>query len=331
MGEEKQIYHDQHADINVLNDRVISIIGYGSQGRNQALCMKDSGLNVIIGARENGNSWNLAKEDGFEVYNIGEACYKSSIIHLLVPDELHQSVYEEHIKQHLAEGKALSCSHGFNISFKRIIPPENVDVIMVAPKSPGTEERKAFRQGFGVPGLIAVHQNFTGKAKDIALAMAKGVGLTHAGVLECTFDQETFEDLFGEQTVLCGGVVELMKSGFETLVEAGYPPEMAYFECVHEVKLIVDLIYEGGLGKMYDVVSNTAEYGGMTVGPKLIDDGVKDRMKEALRRIEQGEFAAEIKKEFEEGHPNLDKMRNELKDSLIEKTGERIRNLFQRR
>ncbi len=328
---EQKIYHNDDADLNFLKGKTIAVIGYGSQGNAQANCLRDSGVHVIIGVRENGESWNHAKKDGFEVYSISDAAAKADIVHLLVPDECHKQVYEQSIVQHIKQGKTLSCSHGFNILFKRITPPENVDVIMIAPKSPGTEERKAYLQGFGVPGLIAVEKDTSGNAKDTALAIAKGLGLTRAGILECTFGQEAIEDLFGEQTVLCGGIVELMKAGFDTLVEAGYPPEMAYFECINEVKLIVDLIYEGGFTKMYDVVSNTAEYGGMTVGPYLINSGVRRRMKKVLKKIENGKFAKEFSEECENGSPTLNKGMEEIKNSLVEKTGEKIRNLFEKK
>jgi ketol-acid reductoisomerase len=263
--------------------------------------------------------------------DIASAAEKADIIHILLPDEFHGPVYEKEIKQHMKAGKALSCSHGFNIVYKQIVPPEDVDVIMVAPKSPATEERKAYLEGFGVPGLIAVKQNPSGQARDIALAMAKAMGFTRAGCLECTFEQETYEDLFGEQNVLCGGCVDLMKAGFEVLVEAGYPPEMAYFECVHELKLIVDLIFEGGIQKMNAVISNTAEWGEYYNGPKIIDAGVKERMKESLKLIEDGTFAREWLEESKNGAPNLLRKRKELGEHQIEITGKRIRELFEKK
>ncbi|MFA7230179.1 MAG: ketol-acid reductoisomerase, partial [Victivallaceae bacterium] len=253
-----KILHDSDADLSCLNGKTVAVIGYGSQGRNQALSLRDSGVNVIIGIRP-GKSFDQAVTDGFNTMNVKDAAAKADIIHILLPDETHRDVYDADIKASMKAGKTFSCSHGFNIIFKEIVPPADVDVIMVAPKGPGTEVRKAFVQGFGCPGLIAINNNASGKAKDTALAMAKAMGLTRAGVLECTFAQETYEDLFGEQNVLCGGLVDLMKYGFEVLCEAGYPPEMAYFECVHEVKLIVDLVFEGGIQKMNAVISNTAE------------------------------------------------------------------------
>ena len=285
-----EIIHDSAADLSVLNGKTIAIMGYGAQGRAQALCMRDSGLNVVIGARP-GKSWDAATQDGFEVLSVSEAAKKADVIHLLLPDENHGPIYKSEIAPYVTAGKTLMCSHGFAYVFGEIVPPADVDVIMVAPKSPGTEVRKRFVEGFGVPGLIAVRQNCSGKAREVALAIAKAEGLTRAGVLECTMEQETYEDLFGEQNVLCGGTVDLMKYGFEVLTEAGYPPEMAYFECVHEAKLIVDLIYEGGIQRMNQVISNTAEWGEYDNGPFILPADVKERMKESLRRIESGEFA----------------------------------------
>ena len=238
---EVTILHDKDADASILNGKTVAVIGYGSQGTAQALCMRDSGVNVIIGSRK-GPSFDRAVNDGFQVMSAAEAAKKADIIHILLPDEFHKGTYDSEIKQYMTPGKTLSCSHGFNVVFKQILPPEGCDVIMVAPKSPATEERKAYLNGFGVPGLVAVAQDASGKALKTALAMAKAMGFTRAGVLKCTFEQETYEDLFGEQNVICGGVVDLMKYGFETLIEAGYPPEMAYFECIHEMKLIVDQI-----------------------------------------------------------------------------------------
>jgi len=325
-----KILHDNDADLTVLKGMTVAVIGYGNQGAAQALCMRDSGVNVIIGSIRD-PFYDKAVEAGFQVMPIGEAAAKADIVHMLLPDEFHGPVYEKEIKQHMKKGKILSCSHGFNIVFKQILPPADVDVIMVAPKSPATEERKAFLQGFGVPGLIAVRQNPSGKARDVVLAMAKSMGFTRAGCLECTFEQETYEDLFGEQTVLCGGCVDLMKAGFEVLVEAGYPPEMAYFECVHELKLIVDLVYEGGIQKMNAVISNTAEWGEYSVGPKIIDAGVKARMKEALKAVEDGSFAKAWIAEARNGAPNLLAKRKALGDHPVEVVGREIRALFERK
>ena len=328
--ENMRILHDNDADLSVLNGKTIAVIGYGSQGRAQSLCMRDSGLNVIVGVRP-GKSFDAAVQDGFKVLSVAQAAEEADIIHILLPDEMHGPVYRQEIAPAVKPGKTLSFSHGFSIVFKEIVPPAGVDVIMIAPKSPGTEERKRFVEGFGVPGLIAADVNASGKARDVALAIAKAEGLTRAGVLECTMAQETYEDLFGEQNVICGGVVDLMKYGFEVLIEAGYPPEMAYFECVHEMKLIVDLVYEGGIQKMNAVISNTAEWGEYVTGSKIISPDVKERMKEALKRIENGEFAKEWIAEARAGAPNLKAKREALGKHPVEITGARIRALFERK
>ncbi len=325
-----QIFHDSDADLSVLNGKTVAIIGFGAQGRAQALCLRDSGVNVIIGIRP-GKSYDAAVQEGFQAMPVAEAAQKADIIHILLPDENHGPVYENEIKPYLKAGKTLCCSHGFAYVFKEIVPPANVDVIMVAPKSPGTEVRKRFVEGFGVPGLIAIHQNPSGKAREVVLAMAKAEGLTRAGVLECTLAQETYEDLFGEQNVLCGGLVDLMKYGFEVLVEAGYPPEMAYFECVHEVKLIVDLIYEGGIQKMNTVISNTAEWGEYVNGPRIITPDVKARMKDSLADIESGKFAREWIAEARSGAKVLNAKRAALGKHEVEIVGNKIRSLFEKK
>jgi ketol-acid reductoisomerase len=324
-----QVLHDKDADLSVLTGKTVAVIGYGSQGSAQALCMRDSGVKVIIGSIKDA-SYDKAAEDGFEVLPIAEATAKADVVHILLPDEFHGPVYENDVKDNLKPGAALSCSHGFNIVYGQIVPADNVDVIMVAPKSPATEERKAYLEGFGVPGLIAIKQDATGNARDIALAMAKAMGFTRAGCLECTFEEETYEDLFGEQTVLCGGTVDLMKAGFEVLTEAGYPPEMAYFECVHELKLIVDLIFEGGIQRMNEVISNTAEWGEYTTGPKIIGPEVKERMREALKEIENGTFAKKWLEESRNGAPNLLAKRKALGDHQVEIVGNQIRSMFER-
>lgn len=323
-----EIIHDSAADLGALNGKTVAIMGFGAQGRAQALCLRDSGVDVIVGVRP-GKSFEAAREEGFRVMSVAEAAEKADIIHILLPDENHGQVYEQEIKPHMKPGKALCCSHGFAYVFNQIVPPKEVDVIMVAPKSPGTEVRKRFVEGFGVPGLIAVHQNATGKARDLALAIAKAEGLTRCGVLECTMAQETYEDLFGEQNVICGGVVDLMKYGFETLIEAGYPPEMAYFECIHEAKLIVDLIYEGGIQKMNSVISNTAEWGEYYNGPFILPADVKARMKESLKRIESGQFAKEWLAEAHSGAGNLKAKREALGKHPAEIVGKQIRSLFE--
>ena len=325
------LLYDKDADLSYLKGKTVAVIGYGAQGRAQALCMKDSGVNVIVGVRKQGNSWDKVIEDGLDVSSISDAAKKGDIIHILIPDEVQGDVYKEDIEPYVSAGKALSWSHGFNIVFKRILPPKNVDVIMVAPKAPGTEERKRYVEGFGVPGLFSIRQNASGKAKGIALAMSKACGFTRAGVMECTFEQETYEDLFGEQCVLCGGLVELMKNGFEVLVEAGYPPEMAYFECVHEMKLIVDLVYEGGIQRMAEVISNTAEYGMWSVGKKIIGPEVKEKMKAALKRVENGEFAEEWINEYKSGCKNLKAAREKIGKHKVEIVGNEIRSLFKKR
>jgi len=328
-----EILHDKDVDDSILKGKTVAVIGYGAQGDAQANCLRDSGVNVVIGETEilggrNNPSWDKAKKDGFVVLPVDEAAEKGDIVHVLLPDEVQPAVYEQQIQQHMKAGKALCFSHGFNICYKRIVPPEEVDVIMVAPKAPGTEERVAYLEGFGVPGLVAVKQNPSGNARELALAMTKAMHWTKAGILECTFEQETYEDLFGEQCVLCGGLVELMKNGFEVLVEAGYPPEMAYFECVHEMKLIVDLVWQGGIKRMAEVISNTAEYGMWAVGNKIIGPEVKENMKEALKRVESGEFANEWVEEYRKGIPLLKASREEIGKHQVETVGEEIRKLF---
>lgn len=324
------LLHDKDADLSVMQGKTVAVIGFGSQGRNQALSMRDSGINVIIGVRP-GASWDQAVSDGFEVLSVSDAAARADVIHMLLPDENHKKVYEASIRQHMKAGKVLSCSHGFSIIFGMIQPPADTDIIMVAPKGPGTEVRKAFLEGFGCPGLVAVHQDKSGKARAIAMAMAKAEGLTRAGVMECTFAQETYEDLFGEQNVLCGGLVDLMKYGFEVLVEAGYPAEMAYFECVHEVKLIVDLVIEGGIQKMNSVISNTAEWGEYVNGPRIITADVKARMKESLKDIESGKFAREWMAEAEGGCKTLLAKRKALGEHQVEIVGKQIRELFEKK
>jgi ketol-acid reductoisomerase len=323
-----KVITSNQTSLDALKGVRISVIGYGAQGRAQAQCMHDSGLDVVVGARPGGKSHALAAEDGLRVLPLDEAAQKADLIHVLVPDEVHRQVYQTELARHVTPGKTLSFSHGFSIVYKRIEPPQDVDVILVAPKSPGTEERKAFLEGFGVPGLVAVHKDVSGQAKEKALSMAHSLGLTRAGVLECTFEEETYEDLFGEQAVLCGGVSELVKAGFETLTQAGYPPEMAYFECLHELKLIVDLMYAGGLSHMWDVVSNTAEYGGRTLGKKIIGPEVRQAMKETLDRVHDGSFAKAWVAEYEAGQPELNKIREEEREHPIEVIGRQVRDLF---
>ncbi len=323
-----KLFYENDADISVLEGKKTAVIGYGSQGTAQALMLHDSGIDVVVGVREGGKSWKNADADGLKVMPIAEAAKEADIIHILLPDEVQGKVYENEIKEHVIAGKTLCFSHGFSIVYKQIRAPEGVDVIMVAPKSPGSEERKAYLAGGGVPALIAVKQNDSGGAFNTALAMAKAMHFTKAGVLECTFEQEVYEDLFGEQAILCGGVTELIKKGFEVLVEAGYPPEMAYFECLHELKLIVDLIQKKGIGGMYSEVSNTAEYGGQSRGERIIDNKVKENMKELLKEVEDGSFAKEWISEFNGGMEKLKQLREKTENHPIETTGKKIRDLF---
>jgi ketol-acid reductoisomerase len=320
-----KIYYDKDADLRELEGKTIAIIGYGNQGNPQANNLRDSGCKVIIGNMRGDRYWQQAEADGFEVMEIPEAAERGDIVHMLVPDEFQAQVYKEQISPHMRAGKALCFSHGFNIHFKQIVPPKDVDVIMIAPKAPGALLRRMYKQGSGTPGLLAVARDHSKKAKKIALALAKGVGLTRIGVVETTFKEEVETDLFGEQVVLCGGTSELIKAGFETLVKAGYQPEIAYFECLNELKLIVDLIYEGGLEGMWTAVSNTAEYGGRTRGPVVIDETVRERMKTILKDVQNGRFANEWVEENKKGIPNLKKMREEAKKHQIEKIGRELR------
>ena len=310
-----------------LRDKTVAVIGYGNQGRAQALNMRDSGVDVIVGVRVGGKSWKIAEEDGFKPMSIEEASRKADIIHILIPDTVQPMVYEEKIKPELREGKTLGFSHGYNIHFRLIKPPSWVDVILIAPKSPGKRMREVYLSGGGVPALVAVGQDYSGEAMKKALAMAKAIGCSRAGVIETTFAEETETDLFGEQAVLVGGVMELIKKGFEVLVEAGYQPEVSYFEVCNELKLIVDLIQRGGFSEMLEAISETAKYGGLTVGPKIIDESVKEKMKEVLQRIRSGEFEKDWT-----GNPNAGKLLKEKLEEIrrhpIESVGERIRKLM---
>jgi len=322
-----RIYRDDDVSLEPLKDKLIAVIGYGSQGRAQALNFRDSGLKVIVGVRPEGGSWKLASSDGFEVYPIAEACEKADIIHILIPDMVQPEVYREYIEGKLKPGKTLGFAHGFNIHFKQIVPPWYVDVVMVAPKAPGPKVRELYVKGFGVPALVAVYQDYTGGAWGKVLAMAKALGCTKAGVIETTFKDETESDLIGEQTVLVGGILELIKNGFEVLVEAGYPEELAYFEACNEAKLIIDLIYEGGFTKMLRSVSDTAKHGGLTIGPKIIDQNVKENMRRAVEYVKSGRYAEEWIREYRAGMPNLRKLLSEIENHPIEIIGRRIRKL----
>ncbi len=322
------MYYDQDADLNVLKGKKIAVLGYGSQGHSQAQNLKDSGLDVIVGLHRESKSWNRVKEDGLEVATVSEASKAADIIQILIGDNHQPAVYNESVLPHLTEGKALVVSHGFNIIYHQVIPPENVDVFMIAPKSPGHLLRRLYKEGAGVPALLAVHQDYTGNAKKLALAYAKGIGSTKAGVIETTMQEETETDLFGEQVILCGGVSALIKSSFDTLVEAGYQPEIAYFECLHELKLIVDLIYEGGLERMRYSVSDTAEYGDLTRGPRVINDDVRAEMKKILSEIQSGQFALEWVLENKANQPRFRALRNiEAKHPIVE-VGKTLRKMM---
>lgn len=323
-----QMYYDKDADLALLQGKTIAVIGYGSQGHSQAQNMRDSGLKVIIGQRPGGPNYDLAKSHGFEPVSAKEAAEQADVIQVLLPDEKQAAVYEAEILPGLKANKALVFSHGFNIHFGTITPPKDVDVYMVAPKGPGHLVRRVYVEGGGVPGLIAIHQDASGKARETALAHAKGVGCTRAGVLETTFREETETDLFGEQVVLCGGLTELITGGFETLVDAGYAPEIAYFECLHEVKLIVDLIYEKGIGNMRYSISDTAEYGDLTRGPRIINDDVRAEMKKVLGEIQRGEFARDWILENQAGRPSFKALRRRGSEHQIEQVGEKLRGMM---
>lgn len=320
-----KVYSDEDASLDPLDDKTIAVIGYGNQGHAQAQNMRDSGCEVIIGIRRAGESWKRAKQDGFDVYEIPEAAKRGDIIHMLIPDEVQAGVYNEQIAPTMGEGKTLGFSHGFNIHFKQIVPPREDDVIMLAPKAPGPTVRKTYKEDSGVPGLVAVAQDASGEAMDVTLAMAKAVGLTRIGVIETSFQEEVESDLFGEQSVLVGGISELIKAGFDTLVEEGYQPEVAYFECLNELKLIVDLIHDEGVEGMMQAVSNTAEYGGRSRGPRLIDEDVREEMGELLDDVQDGTFAKEWIAENEKGALKLKEMREEGKEHFIEQIGKDIR------
>jgi ketol-acid reductoisomerase len=323
-----KIYYDQDADLSLLADKTVAIIGYGSQGHAHAQNLRDSGVKVVIGQRPGGANWQLAKDNGFTPMSAAEAAAAADIIMILVPDQTQRSLYEKDVLPHLSAGKMLMFAHGFNIHYQQIVPPANVDVSMIAPKGPGHLVRRVYTEGGGVPCLIAVQQNATGKAHDLALAYAKGIGGTRSGVLETTFREETETDLFGEQAVLCGGVAELMKAGFDTLVEAGYEPESAYFECMHEMKLIVDLIYEGGLSRMRYSISDTAEYGDYTRGPRIITDETRKEMKRILKEIQDGSFATDFIQENMSGRAHFLSMRRMNAEHPVEKVGAKLRAMM---
>jgi ketol-acid reductoisomerase len=323
-----KIYYDQDADLSLLRGRRIAIIGYGSQGHAHALNLKDSGQDVVVGLYKGSRSWAKAEEDGLRVATVAEAAQMADVVMVLLPDQAHRQTFEESIRGALSRGKTLMVAHGFSIHFNQIVPPADVDVSMIAPKAPGHIMRDLFVQGPGVPALLAVQQDVSGRARDLALAYAKGVGCTRAGVIETTFREETETDLFGEQTVLCGGVSALIKAGFETLVEAGYQPEVAYFECLHEMKLIVDLMYQGGLAYMRYSVSDTAEYGDYSRGPRVIDEHVRAEMRRILREIQTGQFAREWVLENQANRASFLATRRVEASHPIEEVGKRLRAMM---
>ena len=320
------MYYDDDADLGNLKGRTVAIIGYGSQGHAHALNLKDSGVDVVVGLREGSSSVEKARGQGLEVVGVPEASARGDLVMVLVPDELHHGIYENEVAEGVEKGNMLLFGHGFSVHYGEVKPPPDVAVALVAPKGPGHLVRRQFLEGSGVPGLIAIHQDPGGTAKDLALAYAKGIGCTRGGVIETTFKDETETDLFGEQAVLCGGATALVQAGYETLVDAGYDPQMAYFECLHELKLIVDLMYEKGMAGMRYSISNTAEYGDLTRGPKVVDDHVRAQMKEILRNIQSGDFAREWIAENRAGQENFQRLRQEAAAAPIEATGKELRS-----
>jgi ketol-acid reductoisomerase len=323
-----KIYYDQDADLGLLKGKMIAIIGYGSQGHAHAQNLRDSGQDVVVGLYPGGKSWARAEKDGFNVAPVADAARRGDVVMILLPDQTQRSVFEEEVRGGLGKGKMLMFAHGFNIHFNQVVPPPDVDVTMIAPKAPGHVMRDLFTQGPGVPALIAVQQDVTGQARDVALAYGRGVGCTRAGVIETTFKEETETDLFGEQTALCGGISHLIKAAYETLVEAGYQPEVAYFECMHEMKLIVDLFYQGGLAYMRYSVSDTAEYGDYTRGPRVVSDETKREMKKILGEIQSGQFAREWVLENQANRAGFLAMRRRDADHPIEEVGKRLRAMM---
>ena len=323
-----KVYYDKDADLNLLKGKVIAVIGYGSQGHAQAQNLRDNGCQVIVAEAEGSQGWQNAKAAGFKVVTAAEAAKEADIIVMLVPDQFHRDIYYQSIEKGLALGNTLMFAHGFSIHFGQIIPPPDIDVTMIAPKCPGHMLRQLYTEGMGPPAIVAVHQDASGKAREVALAYAKGIGCAKAGVIETTFAEETETDLFGEQTVLCGGVTSLIKAGFETLVEAGYQPEIAYFEILHELKLIIDLIYQGGLSYMRYSVSDTAEYGDYVRGPRVIDEMVKEEMRQILAEIQDGSFAKEWILENQAGRPVYNALRRMDEEHPIELVGRELRKMM---
>jgi ketol-acid reductoisomerase len=323
-----KIYYDQDADLGLLKGRKVAIIGYGSQGHAHALNLKDSGQDVVVGLYKGSKSWTKAEGEGLRVATVNEAAQMADVIMILLPDQSQRQVFEAEIRGGLGKGKMVMFAHGFNIHFNQVVPPPDVDVAMIAPKAPGHVMRDLFTQGPGVPALLAVHQDVSGRARDMALAYGKGVGCTRAGVIETTFREETETDLFGEQTTLCGGISHLIKAAYETLVEAGYQPEVAYFECMHEMKLIVDLFYQGGLAYMRYSVSDTAEYGDYTRGPRVVSEETKREMKKILGEIQSGQFAREWVLENQANRAGFLAMRRRDAEHSIEEVGKRLRSMM---
>ena len=323
-----KMFYEKDTNLGLLKGKKVAVIGYGSQGHAHALNLHESGIDVVVGLYEGSKSWNRVKEAGLEVATVANAVKAADVVMVLVPDEKQAKLYREEIAPYLEEGNALVFAHGFNIHFKQIVPPSNVDVFMIAPKGPGHMVRRTYTEGSGVPCLIAVEQDYSGKAKDLALAYANGIGGARAGVLETTFKDETETDLFGEQAVLCGGITALIKAGFETLVEAGYAPENAYFECMHEMKLIVDLMYQGGMAAMRYSISDTAEYGDYVTGSRIITDETKKEMKQVLTEIQNGTFAKKWLLENQVGRPTFNAMRRMEAEHPIEKVGKELREMM---
>ncbi|NUN64878.1 ketol-acid reductoisomerase [Pseudanabaena biceps] len=323
-----RMYYDTDANLEFLAGKTVAIIGYGSQGHAHALNLKDSGVDVIVGLYEGSSSWKKAESEGLTVKTVADASAAADLIMILLPDETQKAIYATEIAPNLKAGNTLAFAHGFNIHFAQVVPPADVDVIMVAPKGPGHLVRRTYTQGQGVPALFAVYQDATGQARDRAMAYAKGIGGTRGGILETTFREETETDLFGEQAVLCGGLCALVKAGFETLVEAGYQPELAYFECMHEVKLIVDLMVEGGMANMRYSISNTAEYGDYTRGPRVVNADTKAEMKKILSEIQSGQFAREFVLENLSGKAGFTAMRRQEAEHQIESVGKELRSMF---
>jgi ketol-acid reductoisomerase len=324
------VFYDGDADLSLIRSRRIAVIGYGNQGRAQSLNLRDSGCDVTVGLRPGGASWELAEAEGFSPGEVSDAAAQADVVSVLLPDQFHQQVYRESVQPVLTRGKMLLLAHGFSIHFRQVEPPADVDVAMVAPVGPGAMMRRLYLEGLGIPAVFAVHQNVTGLADELALAYSRALGCTRAGVLRTTFQEETETDLFGEQAVLCGGLSSLIKAGFDTLVEAGYQPELAYFECLHQIKLIVDLIYESGLSGMHAAISDTAEFGDRRSGPRIIDEHAREQMHAVLRDIRDGTFARAWIEEYQAGATSLRRAREAEKTELIEVVGRQLRSMMSR-